>query len=167
MEDVLKTHCTPEEIVMIDAFLSGSTKTDAFKKAFPERASKAKALGQSALQAFQKKQVVAEMERRKAMKEKVEEESAETEMARLRKMWSREHHLQKLLELAQWSEEMKIKAKSDRDKQGAGKLERDTYESIGKFMGYDAPVKFESDSKVTVTFGSGQAGEDDGEDWTG
>ena len=166
MDKSLKA-CTPAQISMIEKYLSGTTMCDAFAYAFPERATNKSTLKTIAGREFDKEPVRIELEKRRAARDKAVEESAETEMARLRKMWSREHHLQKLLELAQWSEEMKIKAKSDRDKQGAGKLERDTYESIGKFMGYDAPVKFESDSKVTVTFGSGQAGEDDGEDWTG
>lgn len=156
----VKWQCKPEEIVMIDAYLSGATKTDAFRRAFPERAEKAKALGRMAQNAFESDHVIAELERRRAAREKALQKSAESEAERVAKLWSREQHLKALLELKDWSAGVRETADSNKDAVAAGKLERETMDSIGKMLGFDAPVKVESDTSITVRFGSGDWNDD-------
>ena len=58
-------------------------------------------------------------------------------------------------------------ANGDNAKISAGKLKKETLESIGKFLGYDAPIKIDTDSKVTVSFASGEDQTSPEDDWTG
>ena len=151
--------CTPAQIAMIEAFLSGETKQDAFCKAFPERAN-IKAVDQAVMREFRKDSVQAEIEKRRAARDRAMQKAADTEAAKISKLWSREQHLKALLDLKDWSAGVRQTADSNKDAVAAGKLERETMDSIGKMLGFDAPVKVESDSSITVRFGSGEWNDD-------
>lgn len=162
-------NCTPEHITMIEAFLSGASKRDAFITAFPKRAAALKDVDTIALREFRKEAVQKEIEKRNKIHEKVLEEQYGSEIERITKLWSRETHVKRLMELAEAARKRRGNGEDmDRDAISAGKLERDTLDSLGKVLGYDAPIKIDADSKVTVSFDTGDgdpgAGEDD---WTG
>lgn len=159
---------TPQQIQMIEAFLSGETQKDAFVRAFPERASTTKNIDSMVHYEFSKNVVKDEIKKRKEIHNKALEGQYGSEIERITKLWSRETHVKRLMEIADAARKRRGNGEDmDRDAISAGKLERDTLDSLGKVLGYDAPIKIDADSKITVSFaGDGDLGADQ-DDWTG
>lgn len=164
---------TPELIVMIDAYLDGMSKYDSFVKAFPDKSATMSddAIEKNAQRTFQSAVIQKEMERRKQIRDDVIREKAKTQVAEtefLSSMWTKKKHINELIGLITWSQNMRNYADSDNAKISAGKLEKETLETIGKIFGYDAPVKVEQDSTITVKFSNSEGNETkDSDDWTG
>ena len=167
-----RNRITEERAKMIECYLDGMSKKDAFCTAFPERAAELsdESLTRAITREFTGRVVIAEIERRKkardeALRKEAEESAQQIQM--LSTLWTRKKHMNELIGLITWSKNMMEYSNSDNAKIAAGKLEKDTLETIGKFLGYDAPIKVEADSRITVSFagdGDQSAGEDD---WTG
>lgn len=152
--------CTAAQMSMIEHYMAGWTKERSFKEAFPNRSSDSQCVWRE----FAKPEVQAEIKRQQELLQ----ESRKTELKDLTLLWSREKAVQTYMDLITGAQErMQNTAENSRDYAALAKVVNDSAASIGKMLGYDAPIKLDADNKVTVKFGSGQAGEDDGEDWTG
>lgn len=165
-ENLLKNGCSPVQMAMIDAYMAGSSKTEAFTAAFPERAAKSTRPAGQATREFAKKAVVEEVARREAARDAALKEAAMGEAERVTELWSREDSVRRLLEIADACRERRREVDEygclimDRDGIAAARLERDTVDSLNKMLGYDAPVRLEQDQSLTVRFASDPGAED-------
>lgn len=153
---------------MIDAYMAGATKLEAFKAAFPERAARQKKPSNAAGMEFARPEVMDEINRRMAAQEAALKEAAMGEAERVTALWSREDSVRRLMEIADDCRRRRHSTEGeeelmDRDGIAAARLERDTVESLNKMLGYDAPVRVDADQSITVRFA---AADDGGEDWT-
>ena len=163
---------TAEKVKMIESYLDGMSKKDAFCIAYPERAAELsdETLTRTITREFSRRTVLAEIERRKKARDEAlrkEAEDSAQQIQMLSTLWTRKKHMNELIGLITWSNNMMEYANGDNAKISAGKLKKETLESIGKFLGYDAPIKIDTDSKVTVSFASGEDQTSPEDDWTG
>lgn len=161
-----KKRCSPEQLKMIDAFMAGASKKDAFALAFPERAARNKDPYSIATNEFAKPLVKEEVERREAARENAINDAAMSEAEHIASLWSREDSVRRLIEIADDCQRARIAAQEAEDEDFpvmTARLERDTVDSLNKMLGYDAPVKIDQDQHIHVVFDGG----DDSEDWTG
>ena len=153
---------------MIDAYIAGATKTEAFSAAYPERAAKLKNLSGAASVEFARPEVVEEIGRRRAAQEEAMKAAAMDEAERVTALWSCEDSVKRLIDIAddcQARRKLQDEDGSllmDRDSIAAARLEKETVEALNKMLGYDAPVRVDADQNIVVKF----AGIEDGEDWT-
>ena len=161
--------CTEAQITMIEAFLAGASKHDAYLTAFPEKVIPENQIHTVIKREFAKKEVMAEIERRNKVREKALEKRAESEIERINKLWSREDSVRHLVDIISDCERTrKHRGVGGKDEAVVTRLERDTVDSLNKMLGYDAPIKIDADSKVTVSFDTGSGDQSAGEDdWTG
>ena len=165
-----KKRCSPEQLKMIDAFMAGASKKDAFALAFPERAARNKDPYSIATNEFAKPLVKAEVDRREAARENAINDAAMSEAEHIASLWSREDSVRRLIEIADDCQRARIAAQEAAEDGSVGdfpvmtaRLERDTVDSLNKMLGYDAPVKIDQDQHIHVVFDGGDADED----WTG
>lgn len=169
-QKIPKRRCSAEQTRMIDAYMAGATKKDAFILAFPERAAKIRDLPCAAGKEFAKPVVADEVKRREAARDRAIESAAMSEAEHIASLWSREDSVRRLIEIADDCQRARIAAQEAAEDGTVGdfpvmaaRLERDTVDSLNKMLGYDAPVKIDQDQHIHVVFD----GADDGEDWTG
>lgn len=156
--------CTAAQMEMIQHYMSGWTKERSFREAFPSRSVNPKAIWLE----FGKPEVQAEIKRQQELLE----EASKAEIKDLTLLWSREKAVQTYMDLIAGAQErMENMAKNSRDYAALAKVVNDSAASIGKMLGYDAPIKLDTDNKVTVRFdsggGDGQNADLPDEDWLG
>lgn len=156
--------CTAAQMEMIQHYMSGWTKERSFREAFPERSVSPKTVWAE----FGKEEVRAEIKRQQELLK----EASKAEIKDLTLLWSREKAVQTYMDLIAGAQErMENMAKNSRDYAALAKVVNDSAASIGKMLGYDAPIKLDADNKVTVRFDGG--GDEDrsadlpDEDWLG
>lgn len=156
--------CTAAQMEMIEHYMAGWTKDKSFRAAFPERACSSQVVWKE----FLKPEVQAEIKRQQELLK----EASKAEIKDLTLLWSREKAVQTYMDLIAGAQErMENIAKNSRDYAALAKVVNDSAASIGKMLGYDAPIKLDADNKVTVRFDGG--GDEDrsadlpDEDWLG
>lgn len=165
-QKIPKRRCSAEQTRMIDAYMAGTTKKDAFILAFPERAAKIRDLPCAAGKEFAKPVVADEVKRREAARDRAIESAAMSEAEHIASLWSREDSVRRLIEIADDCQRARIAAQEAEGEDFpvmTARLERDTVDSLNRMLGYDAPVKIDQDQHIHVVFDGG----DDSDDWTG
>lgn len=157
--------CTAAQMTMIEHYMSGWTKERSFREAFPERNS---SLPSVIHREFSKPEVQAEIKRQQELLK----EASKAKIEDLTLLWSREKAVQTYMDLIAGAQErMQNMAKNSRDYAALAKVVNDSAASIGKMLGYDAPIKLDADNKVTVRFdggtSDGQNADLPDEDWLG
>jgi hypothetical protein len=156
-EDLL---CTTAQMEMIEHYMAGWTKERSFREAFPDR----NPLASIVFREFAKPEVQAEIKRQQDLLR----ESKKTELNDLTLLWSREKAVQTYMDLITGAQErMQNMAENSRDYAALAKVVNDSASSIGKMLGYDAPIKLDTDNKVVVQFNGGASDEAGADDWTG
>lgn len=159
-----KASCNAAQMEMINHYMQGWTKDRSYRTAFPERSADPRCIWQE----FAKPEVQAEIKRQQELLQ----ESRKTELKDLTLLWSREKAVQTYMDLITGAQErMQNMAENSRDYAALAKVVIDSAASIGKMLGYDAPIKLDADNKVTVRFDGGGSGDRSAdlpdEDWLG
>lgn len=168
MEKTRKRLVSEAQTIMIDAYMGGASKKEAFCLAFPDRAGRVKKPANAANFEFARPEVVDEINRRRTAQEEAMKEAAMSEAERVTALWSREDSVKRLIDIAddcqarRKAEDEDGSLLMDRDSIAAARLEKETVEALNKMLGYDAPVRVDADQNIVVKF----AGIEDGEDWT-
>ena len=152
--------CTAVQMEMINHYMQGWTKERSFREAFPEKNSTPTAVWRE----FSKPEVQAEITRQQELLK----EASKAEIKDLTLLWSREKAVQTYMDLINGAHErMQNMAENSRDYAALAKVVNDSATAIGKMLGYDAPIKLDSDNKVTVRFDGGVPDDTGTDDWTG
>lgn len=160
VEKNLESSCTAAQMAMVEHYMSGWTKERAFRDAFPDRNFNS----QSVWREFCKPEVKAEIQRQQELLK----EASKAQIKDLTLLWSREKAVQTYMDLINGAHErMQNMAENSRDYAALAKVVNDSATAIGKMLGYDAPIKLDSDNKVTVRFDGCVPDDTGADDWTG
>ena len=153
--------CNACQIEMIDHYMSGWTMERSFATAFPDEPNPSR---NKASREFAKPEVQAEIKRQREQLC----HTATQKLSDLQKLWTREDAIRTYTDLITESNKRRAYADNPRDYAALSKVINDSSAALSKILGYDAPVKVESDSTITVKFGSDTDNTATGDDdWTG